>query len=93
MLGVPTFEYTLKAGDKTLSVRERFTPGARGESLFNRVFTVSGAKGAAFWVNGGPGTVVAACRSPIQTTTADGQTRVRVMSFEDQVELTLGVTP
>lgn len=91
--GVPTFEYSLKAGDKTLDVRERFTPGAKGESLFNRIFTVSGAKGTAFWVNGGPGAVVAACRSPIQTRMADGQTWVRVMSFEDQVELTLGVTP
>lgn len=91
--GIPTFQYSLKSGDRTLTVAERFTPGPTGEALFTRVLNVKGAKGAPFWINAGPGTVVASCRTPIQTKVVEGQTWIRVMSFEDQVEVTMGVTP
>lgn len=91
--GVPTFQYTMTSGERTLVISDRFTPGPKGEALFTRVIGVKGAKGAAFWINAGPGTVVATCRSPIQTKIENGQTWVRVMSFDEQVEVTLGVTP
>ncbi|XVJ60516.1 MAG: c-type cytochrome [Tepidisphaera sp.] len=91
--GVPTFRSTMKSGDLTLSITERVTPGPAGEAAFTRVIGVSGAKGKAFWINAGVGTIIPTCRTPIQTKTVDGQTWIRVLSFEDQVEVTMAVTP
>jgi mono/diheme cytochrome c family protein/cytochrome c553 len=91
--GVPTFRSTMKAGELSLAITERVTPGPTGEAAFTRVIGVTGAKGKAFWINAGTGTIVPTCRTPIQTKTVNGQTWIRVLSFEEQVEVTMAVTP
>lgn len=91
--GVPTFQSSMTTADLTLRISERITPGPAGEAAFTRVLTIAGAKGKAFWINAGTGTIIATCRTPIRVEKRGDQTLVRVLSFEDQVDITLAVNP
>lgn len=89
--GVPTFNYTLTSGPRTITVHERFEPDSTKASLITRTFNLQGAKGLELWINAGKGKVIATGHAGVAQ--QNNESWVKVLASLDTTEITIGVTP
>ena len=89
--GVPTFNYTITSGTRTITVHERFEPSANKPALISRQFTIEGAEGLELWINGGKPQVIAI--GVIEGITKNGESWMKVDMTEKPVGAKMSITP